>query len=140
MAVKVLGIKERIEMKMGDLSFWVSPMTYRQKSEIAGCSRMVEGELETDTVTMAFKSVKFCLKDFKGIETFNGEEYRPEFEKNGDLTDDCTETILNIVQSAELSRFCLSFLSGIQEQLVDGNGKPIEGVEIIFPKKEIKKK
>jgi len=137
--VTVYDLDEKIEVQMGELSFFISPMNMEQKSKIASCTALKSGELQEDRFKIAMLAVKYAIKGCKGLENSDGSDYKLEFSKNGkELTDRCAENILNTPVGANLIRTCNQLIIGIPEFIFDDMGKPIEGIKIVLPKTKAK--
>ena len=80
------------------------------------------------------QSMKFALKDIKGMKTIDDEgnevEYKLSFDNN-EISDDSIDDILNMPIAQKVSSLCTSLMSGLSSKITDLNGKEIEGLEFI---------
>jgi hypothetical protein len=116
----VLKMSDRVNVKIGKVSFSLAPMNYLQKQSIAACTRMVGGIEELDLLSSQALYLKLSVKEVKGLMGYDKKPYELEFE--GDtLTDDCVSEIMNIEQSQTLAVAAWSFLNGIDKDAdIDG--------------------
>ena len=125
--ITVFRKSDRIPVKVGPMELLIGPMSVLQKQKIYNCVTQVSGETKTDELEMARLAFKYSIKEIKGLCDMSGKPYICEFDDNGDLTDDCSEELMGIDQSAKLIRLLSGFLTGIKDP-------KIEGVEVKIPK------
>ncbi|TXH09496.1 MAG: hypothetical protein E6R04_07975 [Spirochaetes bacterium] len=126
---------DRIAVKVGELTVWISPLSYEEKTNLLSTTKMVGGKAVSDAGKMSYLTLKYSIKKVEGLESCKFADGSPctmEFGADGYPTDESLETLLAIfgnTTSAQLS-----------SSLVLGNYKntSIEGVEFIGP--ESKKK
>lgn len=129
-------MNERIKVKMDDLTFLLSPLTFDQKTEIQALS--MTGEFKK-TLEAAKLAVKYSVKDVKGLEDSSGKAYKIKSDDLG-LTDECLNELLNSEQSDNLQVACLAFIKGIPKDFMNPfTNKPLKGVKIIKDSKGKKK-
>lgn len=132
MSVKAYRLTDRIYVNIGELGFKLSPLSMGQKKEIRDCAKIVNGEVEEDYMLGSFKSIKYAVKGIKGLETLDGEEYAPEFDEDGSLSDNSVEDLLNLEVNGKLMIACMNLLNGIPNVIVNpATGERLEGVEIV---------
>lgn len=131
---------DRIPIKIHDITVKISPLSMQQKNEILAL--MIEGQKANDMVKLSqatMLALRFSLKSVEGIQDAEGNEYNLEFE-NGILTEQCTDDMLNMNQSAALTQVCAAIINGVPSQFVDGKGQPLEGVSFVQDTKKKSKK
>ena len=131
---------DRIEIKIEDLVLKIAPLSFSAKMEI---NEVLSGT-KNDDLHASMKAAKLAMmhsiKEIKGIECFDGEEYSLEFD--GDkLSEECIDDLLNLEACPKLMGVCSSLLAGVSEKIVDPvTGEEMEGVEVMLGKKIAKKK
>lgn len=135
-------VTDRVEVKIEGITFKISPLSQAQKNELQGhMMKAVNGDMEEAMISVR-KSLSFCLKDMKGVEYYDGDEkreYSLQFE-DGNLTAECLDDLLNLPISQKISTVCAAFLQGVPSEIVDKDGKEIEGISIVKRKDSRKKK
>ena len=127
-------ISDVIEYKIGPLTIKVTPLSFKQKSEINALIMMAQKSQDIIELQKAsLMSVKMALKEIKGLKYADGSEWSLQFE-NGLVSDDSLDELLNLEMSAKIVEICGAFINSIPSS--------IEGVELIdkTQKKDNKKK
>jgi len=120
---------DRVNIKIGEVTFVLAPLSYLRKQEISACTKLIAGEEHFDLLKAQATYIKYAVKDIIGITDYNDEKYTPEMQ--GDcLTDDAVSEILNLDQRSDLTTASWQILNGIQELTDLETGKPMEGVEL----------
>jgi len=126
---KILRLKDRLKLKIDDVTFKLAPLSHLQKQELAGCTKMQNGEEIFDLTRAQALYIKYSLKDIDGVEDYSGEKYELEFD--GDvLTDDCVSEVFNLEQREKLNIAAWQLVQGVQELKDPVTGKPLEGVDL----------
>lgn len=129
-------ITDRIKVKIGEITFHLSPLSWDQKQDILSETKMVEGSGKNRNST--YKCLKYAVKDIEGVTLEDGSPYTLKLE-NGILSDECVEDLLNLELSPKLIMACFSFVQGVPNKIFNPvTGEVVEGVEIV--KKDFKKK
>lgn len=141
MSVTVYDVNDRIEIKIGEIVFTVSPMTRKQKAHIIAMSTSRDrGEDVANMYESTFLYIKYCVKSVKGIKDSNGDDYKLKFDEDGGLSDRSADALLNINVSSPLLSYLENFMIAIPDKPIDAFGKVIKGIEILKPKDSKKKK
>ena len=127
---------DRIKVKIGEITLWLSPLSAIQKSEILSYAKVVEGEEIPDYTKRVYAAIKYSVKKIGGVCLSDGSEYELEFEEGTkSLTEECVNDLLNLPITEQLMVLCASFINGVPSQVMDPNtGKKYKGVEIELPK------
>lgn len=133
--ITLIRVTDRVKLHIGDLTVEVSPLTFDQKAQIAGCYKMVSGEMVADSIKQTFLAVKFTVKSVSGIQLCNGENYQVELDKDNTLKDECVSDLLNLEVSNKLMVACANFINGVTEAL-----RNIDGVIVEMPGESVVKK
>jgi hypothetical protein len=125
--VKLYKTTDRVSVKIDELEFKISPLTFEQKANIQ--SELISGD-PIGIVKGARLAIKYSVKGVSGIVDANDQAYELAFE-NGELTDECVDDLLNVDQESKLSLVCTSLLNGIPKDIIDPQtNKKIKGVTI----------
>jgi hypothetical protein len=126
---KILRLKDRVNVKIDDVSLKLSPLSYLQKMEIQ--DYMIEASSGDMKAAMkgAALAIKYCVKHIDGVEDYSDKKYELSFDDSGHLTDECVDDLLNLRQSEKLMSVCATLLQGLPEGelLHPVTGQPIEG-------------
>ena len=131
---RVYKCTDKVEIKIDNISIFISPLTYLQKSNLQPLMVSAATGNMDDAMKAVVQAMKYALKGIKGVTTINdeGEEvpYKVELE-NGEATEDCVNDILNMPISQKVSTICTGLMSGLSSRICDPTGKPIEGIEVV---------
>ena len=125
--------QDRVSVNIDGIEIKVRPLSHNQKTILQGhMMKAVGGDMDAAMISVR-QSIKFSLKEIKGIFYIDDEgdkrEYQLEFE-NGELTDECIDDVLNMPISSKLNSVCASLLQGVPDKILDNKGKEIEGIKI----------
>jgi hypothetical protein len=129
----IYRVTDRIPVKIGGLTFWLSPMKTRHKERMISLIRQTAGKEDSDPLEQARLSIQFCLKAITGAKNPDGSDYVLELDEDGIPTEDAMADVFQLDAVASLTTVALSWLSG-PKQL------EIPGVEVDFGAVEVKKK
>lgn len=136
---RIYKTSSKIEVKIEDISIFVSPLSYHQKMELQGLMvKAANGDMNA-AMEAVVKALKMSVKDLKGVlildDQGNDVEYKLEF--NGEeLSEECVNDLLNMPISNKISTICTSLLAGVPDKIIGPDGEPLEGVSIVRPKME----
>lgn len=118
---------DRVKVKIDNLVFEISPLSYERKCEIQ--SLLIQGN--ADSLMAGTKlAVQYGVKSVKGLKNIDGSEYSIELEDNK-LSDSCIDDLLNLDQNTKITSVCGALLEGIPKQIIDpSTGEPMKGVRI----------
>lgn len=127
---------DRIEIKIQDITLFVSPLSHHAKMTLLQKSGTVKSEDPRGMLEFAAEMIRLCVKDVRGVSLVDGSEWRPDFSE-GKLTDESLGELLSLPMSAQIMQVAGAFMQGIPatNQVIDpSSGLPIEGVEVIQKK------
>jgi hypothetical protein len=133
---KIYRTSDRIKIQIDDVVVTISPLSYHQKMDAQ--SDIANGQLKKDFNLMnsgIIKSLKYAIKDVKGLVDAKGKPYKLEF-IDGVLSEQCVDDIFNIELHKKLTMVCAALMSGVPSEFTDQDGNKIEGVEIISDTKK----
>jgi hypothetical protein len=125
------SLKDRINVKIDEITVVISPLSYRQKAEVQSIiARYSVSKDSNDLIDGSFKALKYAVKDIKGAKNKDKSDYQIKLE-NGIAEDNSIEELLNSSISNKLTSVALSLLNGIPKEIINPmTGLPLEGVEI----------
>lgn len=127
---KILRMSDRINFKIGDVEFVMSPLSNDKKIELAQCMSLKSGLQEYDLLKAQHLYVKYGLKEVRGLEDVDGNAYELEFE--GDyLSDDCVSEIFYLKEKNLFMTAAWQMLNELNDKLIDPvTNKELKGVKI----------
>ncbi len=129
---RIYRCSDRLPVKIGDITFKISPLTFQARSEIQSDLMLAsKGDMER-AVQASYKSIKHAVKDISGLETYDGEDYKLSFDNEGSLTDECVSDLLNLEVFTELAMVAMSLLKGVPDKILDNDGKEIKGITLLY--------
>lgn len=136
---RIYKTTDKIEVKIDGISFFISPLTYGQKCELQPLMfKAASGNMES-AMDAVIKSIKFSLKDVKGLYVDDDTEYKLVMD-NGEVSDESIDDLMNLPMSSKLSAVCSSLINGLSTGGIKSqDGSVIEGIEFIGKVKEEKK-
>lgn len=138
--MKVYPLHARIPVKIGDVVFKLSPFSHAQKLELAQYSQFQAGEYVQNAAKMTFRAMKYAIKSVEGVvDGLTGEAYQPVFDEDGTLSDASVNDLLNLEISNSVVMACIQFVKGVPTAILDQNGEPMSGVEILPAESALKK-
>lgn len=141
MAVKVYSVNTRIPIKIGDVTFKLSPFSQAQKIEMAEFAQFEGGQYLQNASRMTFRAIKYSVKEVEGLEdALTGQPYKLEFDDSGCLTDESVNDLLSIEIVDKLMISCMAMLKGIPKEIINQQtGQKMEGVEVMPAESALKK-
>jgi hypothetical protein len=141
--MKVYGPKDRIKVKLispdkETLGFILSPLTAKQKGEVAACMSMKAGEAMQDRWEMVRLALKYSLKCIEGIEDADGNAIVLALGEDGGLTEESMDTVMNIPDMELAYTAALQLAAGATNGTIlnPTTGQPFDNVEVVVnPKK-----
>ena len=136
---KLYRTTDKITIKVDQLTIKISPLSKRQKMSLQNdMIKASNGDLDAGMEAIS-NAIRYSLKDIKGVtvedEEGNDVPYMLEFGDDNYLTDECVDDLLNLPESQKINGICSGLIAGPPSgQIVDGEGKPLEGVKIITKK------
>lgn len=131
--MKIYKSSDRIPVRLGSITFWLSPMLWRHKTEIIGLTQLSGGTEKVDGNKVAFLTVKYSLKSVDGLQCADGTPYELEIDSEGIPTDDAVSELFQLDNVERLVVVASTWISKIK-------ALDIEGVEIDLEKVKSSKK
>lgn len=115
MSIVIYRLSDKVPVKIGGLTFWLSPLSVDQKARLAHLTRRVSGVDEEDTLRYAHLALKLSLKGLDGAQDSSGSEYSLSFDPEGCLTDECASEVLQLDGYDKLIALCRAWAqSGVR--------------------------
>lgn len=132
--MRVYKTTDRIKIKVEDVTIEVAPLTYGQRREVAGQLTKAGGATFEDQLEMIRLATKYAVKNVIGLEDSEG-PYQVTFTDDNTLSDESLDDLANIPGIyGILSQATMQLATaGPFIKLTDGEGKDLEGVEVILP-------
>lgn len=115
---------DRIPLKLGDITIWVSPLSAYQKADILSTMKMQGGVEVADGPKMALLTIKHSVKrltGLNGIKFFDGSEVTLTFDKNESLDEESLNTLMQVINYSKLTDIAAQLLiSNIDELKIEG--------------------
>lgn len=118
--MKIYRTSDRIPVKIGELTFWLSPMSWGHRAEIVALARKQAGIDATDANKAGFLTLKYTIKEIEGLENSDGSPYVCEYEQSGCLTDDCVDDLYQLDILPQLVQVGGMFLNGLPKGEIEG--------------------
>lgn len=118
---KIYRLTDKIEYKIGEIKIKISPLSVNDKNILTDL--MFKGQAKQDIKALmegSLYAIQCGVKEVKGLEDSEGNEYQLQFDTEGKLTKECAEELLNIEQSSQLIGLCSSFINGVPSKLPEG--------------------
>lgn len=121
--MKLFKTTDIVDVKIGELVFGISPLTFDQKSEI---QELAISNKMSDGLKAAKLAVKYGIKRVDGIDDFQVEK------EDGVLSDSSVDDLLNLPMTDTIAFACLNLIKAFPSEFIDPNtGLKLEGVEIL---------
>ena len=129
--MRIYKTNEKIEVKIDDISVFISPLSYQQKialhpSFMAAATGDLEKGMEAVLITL-----KMSVKDIKGLYDDKGEWKLTLVD--GQMSDEDANDLLNLPISNKLQAVVTALIAGVPTVIMDGK-VPMEGVSIVQSK------
>jgi hypothetical protein len=132
--VRIYSKTDRIKVKIDEVVFTISPLSYKQKIEVQ--SLFTSGKQFEGSIL----SIRMAVKDIEGVEDAQGNAYKLKFE-NELISEDCIDDILNIENSMKLQLTCAELINGIPKEIIHPiTGEVVKGINFLNNKEKDSKK
>jgi acylphosphatase len=133
--MKILRATDKVKVKIGTISFTVSPLKQAQKLELTGMVKAVKdgGEVADIQARLSYV-VKHCVKGVEGVLDFDDKPINVAFDDTGALTEDSHAEMMTVVNSSTEHLLSMMKIAGGQHpgEIVDMvTGKKLKGAEVV---------
>lgn len=112
---------DQIPVKIGEVTFWLSPLSHSQRQEILALTVVKAGEERTRPMEMAQLTLSISLRKIVGVNDADGSPYELEFDENGRVTLDCINDIFTLDGADNLIRVSGKFaMNEISDPKLEG--------------------
>jgi len=136
MAIKILRVTDRVQVKIGEVTVSLAPLTMFQRQELLAHVEQSDGQDVNDIRKATVMALKYSVKDIEGIEDMDGNKYELSFGSDKCLTDDCVLELLNTEISDKMIHSSYSMIYGLPTEIKDHEGNKVEGVEVVVGKQQ----
>ena len=116
----VYPLSYRIPVKIGEITFWISPLSYGAKQEVLSLVKVVAGEETGDRDLRERALIKHGVKEVEGLKLPDGSDYKLEFDPSGALTEESLEVVLQADTQSLAALKVLHFMLNKWEEKVEG--------------------
>ena len=122
-----------VEAKIGDISFYLKPLTYEEKAKISSLQSMKSGEVDDNQMRATFFAIKYSMRNCKGLIKTDGSEYKFKFDPDGYISNESVDTIINTPLYPEIMLMCSQMVQGIPTVILSPDGGKHPNIDIILP-------
>jgi len=131
--VVIYRLTDRIPVKIGPVTFHLSPLSHYQKAALLDFRRQMKGEEIVEMFKLTERVLACSIKKVDGLTLTDGTDYELSFDQNGELTSDCVGELMQLDSSDKLIEVAQKFaFQGIADLGLDGveiDLGPVAGVE-----------
>lgn len=128
--MKILRTTDRVSVTCAGVTATISPLSQGQKLEVMSTLGVTAGKEQADLARQAHLTVKYCVKEIDGIETFDGEKYALTKGQDGFLTDDCAAELVSALAQTGLleqaANVALGVIRPAKGYKIKVNGKDVD--------------
>jgi hypothetical protein len=122
--MKIFRATDRIPVKIGEVTIFISPLTAEHKGEVISQTKMVGGDVVADTKRMIILTLKYAVKGVSGVTYYDDVPMELKFDEDGTVSDESIAELMQI-DSDKLVTFASHLIANrLNEE--------IPGVEIDF--------
>jgi hypothetical protein len=130
----IYRLTDRIPVKIAELTFWLSPLSYEQKVNLLDCKKMVGGEEVSDNAKRARLAIKYGIKGIEGVTCADGSAYAPAMDTDGTLSWGAVDEISELGCLTCVIQACMALLGNFAEAKLDGVEFNLKGVKNVAKK------
>jgi len=124
----IYRLSDRIPVQVGELKFWLSPLSYEQKTNLLDCKKMQAGVEVTDGGQRARLALKFAVKGVEGLKCADGTDYAPTMDSDGTLAMSSVDELINLDGCLPLVKVCVGLINGVGGDEIEGATVDLKGV------------
>jgi hypothetical protein len=125
----IYRLTDRIPCKIGELTFWLSPLSHEQKVNLLECKKMEGGQEVVDNVRRARLAMKYGIKEVEGVSCADGTPYRPDMDTDGTLSWAAVDEISELGSLTEIIQASTLMLGKFWEVKIEGVEFNLKGVK-----------
>lgn len=131
----IYRLTDRLPVKIGEITFWISPMSLEQRGRIAETVTTQAGNEREWALKAASLYIKYSVKAVDGLKLYDGSDYQVELDEDGTLSAQCVDEITQVAGSEKL----VTLVNKVAFH--DMGESKIDGVEVDFSRiKSVPKK
>jgi len=128
MSITIYRMSDRIPVTIGKLKFWLAPLSYGQKVDIAGATQVKSGEEIQNHMEAASKAIRYSVKKVEGLQLADGSAYAIVLDDTGIMSEDSLSEIMQLSEATKLVEACSLMISEIKEHKISGINIDLKGV------------
>lgn len=135
--MKIRKTTEKVPVKIGELTFKISPLSFEQKCDI---QNLLAAGGSTSILKASKLAIKYAVKDVEGLENHDGSKYEVKFDEIG-LSDETIDDLANTEINDSLNYVCITLLNGLPKRFEHPVTKqPLVGVSFVETEQAEEKK
>lgn len=132
--MKILRCDEAVPVRIGEVEFLISPLSYEQRMRVLDHSVQSGGKVNEHSIKASQEALRYSLRAVRGVTYHDGSPLELKFNDNGGLTDESLNEVFQLTQRNELTLVVTQWVHGTFGET------DVPGVEIDFSKVERLKK
>ena len=136
----IYRLTDRIPVKVGTVTFWLSPLSAEQKGNLLSLTSKAAGHEREESLKGAVLTIRYSLKKLEGVENADGTPYELQFGEDGLVTEESAIEVISLQASSKVIALALQwFIDRVKSpaEIVEQNpgiGETLDGVEVDFSK------
>lgn len=100
----VYKCSDRVPVRIGEITVWISPLSGMQKAKILSLTKMKGGQEIPDAVGMALLTLKMAVKAIDCPEAVfaDGDKVELKLDPNGELDDESLDVLLQVADNDKI--------------------------------------
>ena len=118
----ILRNTDQVPCKIGDITLWVSPITWGEKSNLLRFHAVGGGETRIDETALLLETLRLSIRRVDGFEgTFSdGSKATLELDDKGLLTQEAIEILVRVIGIAPISKLSSAVISDALSDKIEG--------------------
>ena len=126
----IYRVTDRIPVKIGGVTFWVAPLSWRHKSQILSMYKVKAGEELVDPMGIAMMTLKFSLKEVEGVAYADGSSFTLHMTEDDTVSDESLSEVMQLDGIDKLVTVCSQFaLKDLSDPKLDGVVVDMSGIK-----------
>jgi hypothetical protein len=111
---------DQVPVKIGKLTFWLSPLSAKQKLDLMETSSRKGGVETVNNVDSAFKAMTYSIKAVDGLKNSDGSDFKVDLDESGCMKEECLDAIIGLECQQKIAEVCVKIIQGIHKIKVPG--------------------
>lgn len=131
--MRIYRATDRIQVKIGDITFHISPLSYRNKIALLNEITRDGGVESQSEAAIAMQTIRYSVKKVDGLTYWDNEPAEITLDENGDVSETSMIELMQLESVNQLASTCVMLMAKLEDP-------KLKGVEVKFPGDGIKKK